>query len=364
MRIGYNLLSVCGTYELSLLEALFEYYPNISQTVFLPGKKNKKQIEVVQARLFNKKNLPQKDFPWLRSETGLPFKVDSEHLDILFCPSPCLPVRQPSKTAVLISDLDRMIFEDRGIRGLENNIKWRVQKAAIRKANRIITYSQFFANHLSRLLNTDRKRVETVPVTASKDMFPVYDNEKLSRVKKESGIDAPYFIFAGGSSKRKNIKDLMEIFNAFFATNPGIRLVLASDLPKEYSSQNIVCAGFKNREDLSVLYSGALAYVSASSYEGFPYGAFESMCCGTPAIVFDNSSFGEILGNSALLIDNCDKTDFVKTLRQIVLDPQLKLRQKALSIERSKTFSANNSATALMRIFDGILKERYYPDEK
>lgn len=364
MRIGYDLLSACGTYELSLLEALFEHYPNISQTVFMPGKKNKKRIEAVPPVLFDKKNLPEQDFPWLRGETGLPFKVASQALDILFCPSPCLPLRQPCKTAVLISDLDRMIFEGRGIRGLENNIKWRVQKAAIKKANRIITYSQFFANHVSRLLNADRKRVETIPIASSDDMFPVYDNEELFRVKKEIGINAPYFIFAGGSSKRKNIKDLIDIFNVYSSTNPGIRLVLASDLPKELSSQNIISAGFINREDLSSLYSGALAYVSASAYEGFPYGAFESMCCGTPAVVFDNSSFGEILGNSALLVKNGDKAGFIKALKQIASDPQLRLRQKALSIERSKLFSAKNSAAALMNIFDDILKESYSPDEK
>ncbi|MEK7375789.1 MAG: glycosyltransferase [Candidatus Margulisiibacteriota bacterium] len=348
MRIGYDLLSACGVYELSLLEALFENYPDISQTALLPDKKNKKS----------------KELSWLRREMRLPFKIASEGLDILFCPSPNLPLRQPCKTAVLISDLDRLIFEPHGIRGLENIIKWRVQKAAVKKANRIITYSRFFANHLSRLLNADGKRVAAIPIAASKDMFPVYDNEELSRVKKETGINTPYFIFAGGSSKRKSIKDLIEIFNTFSSSDPGIRLVLASDLPKDLSSQNIISAGFKNRDDLCALYSGALAYVSASSYEGFPFGAFESMCCGTPAVVFDNSSFGEILGNSALLVRNGDKAGFVKTLRQTAADPQLRLRQKALSIERSKSFSGNNSASAIMKIFNDILKESYSPDEK
>ena len=364
MRIGYDLLSAAGPYEVSLLEALFENYPDIDQTVFLPGKKNKKKIDAVPSALFNKKILPKNDFPWLRGETGLPFKIAAQKLDLLFCPSPNLPLRQPCKTAVLISDLDRLIFEARGIRGLENNIRWRVQKAAIKKANRIITYSQFFANHVSRLLNADRQRVETVPIAASDDMFPVYDNSELQRVKKEAGIDSPYFIFAGGSSKRKNIKELTEIFNAFSSTNPGIRLVLASDLPRELSCQNIISAGFKDRADLSCLYSGALAYVSASSYEGFPYGAFESMCCGTPAIVFDNSSFSEVLGNSAMLVKNADKAGFVKALRQAAADPQLRLRQKALSIERAKSFASKNSASALVKIFDGIMKERYIPDEK
>ena len=54
------------------------------------------------------------------------------------------------------------------------------------------------------------------------------------------------------------------------------------------------------------LYSGALAVLAPSFYEGFGLTALEAMACGTVPIVSDAASLPEIVGDVGLLIDPHD----------------------------------------------------------
>ena len=47
------------------------------------------------------------------------------------------------------------------------------------------------------------------------------------------------------------------------------------------------------------LYSGALAYLTASKYEGFGFPGVEAMACGAPVLASDIPVFREVLGSGA-----------------------------------------------------------------
>ncbi len=365
MRLAYDLLDPVGPYESELVLALIDCHPQVHQSVFVQGRKKRKKIETLAGALFEPDREAKSAFPWLRKEAGLAFKLDEERTDILFCPGPRLTLRQPCKTAVLVPDLDHMIFPEHGIRGVENRIRWSIQKAAIKKSNRVLTYSSFCANHISRLLGVAASRIAKIPAAADRNMAPVYDRDLIERTKKENGIRGPYLIFAGGSSKKKNLKDLAEILKIF----PDLpSLVVSAEVDKELKSllagTRLIFTGFKNRTELAALYSGAVAYVTASSYEGFPWGAFEAMCCGTPSAAYDNSSFGEILGGSCLLADNSSKSSLAAAIKKICTDGQLRLKLQALSLERARSFSPKCAAKEAMEVFSSVHRDRYFPDEK
>jgi glycosyltransferase involved in cell wall biosynthesis len=78
-------------------------------------------------------------------------------------------------------------------------------------------------------------------------------------------------------------------------------------------------SGFFPDDQLSLLYSGALALVYPSVYEGFGLPILEAMQSGCPVITCHNSSIFEVAGNAALYVDECDAADLAEALA--VLDP-------------------------------------------
>ncbi|MBK7500129.1 MAG: glycosyltransferase [Ignavibacteriales bacterium] len=61
---------------------------------------------------------------------------------------------------------------------------------------------------------------------------------------------------------------------------------------------------FLNDKELSAAYSGAVALVYPSLYEGFGLPILEAMKLGCPVIAGNNSSIPEVAGDGAILIDS------------------------------------------------------------
>ena len=64
--------------------------------------------------------------------------------------------------------------------------------------------------------------------------------------------------------------------------------------------------GHVTNDDLVALYTAAAVFVFTSAYEGFGLPPLEAMACGTPAVVFDNSSLREVSGGAASLVPDGD----------------------------------------------------------
>ena len=62
----------------------------------------------------------------------------------------------------------------------------------------------------------------------------------------------------------------------------------------------------RHHDDLVALYTAAAVFVFTSAYEGFGLPPLEAMACGTPAVVFDNSSLPEVSGEAAVVVPDGD----------------------------------------------------------
>ena len=90
--------------------------------------------------------------------------------------------------------------------------------------------------------------------------------------------------------------------------------------------------------DLRAIYSGAIALIYTSLYEGFGLPIVEAMACGCPVITCRNSSLSEVAGNAAIYVDEYEITEMIQALEQVQI---LEIRQKLiqLGLEQSKKFS-------------------------
>ena len=107
---------------------------------------------------------------------------------------------------------------------------------------------------------------------------------------------------------------------------------------KLYRSQ-IIFTGFIKEEDLPALYSGALAFVFPSLYEGFGLPVLEALCCKTAVICSNNTSLPEVAGKAALYISGKKISETVSALEKLYKSPAARTALIKKSAEQSTRFS-------------------------
>lgn len=187
--------------------------------------------------------------------------------------------------------------------------------AFLKRCRRIITCSEHSANDIRAMLQEETPPIDVIPWGIRHDIFYPTDNKKAVRDELAwcYGISKPYFVSISCNAGRKRTDALVRAYLELSAERPlHHELVLVWENPPaklldEVAESN--CAHrihFLNRveeADLRLLYQGATAAFTPSSYEGFGLPVAEAMACGTPVVTCRNSSLEKVGGNAAIYID-------------------------------------------------------------
>ena len=119
-----------------------------------------------------------------------------------------------------------------------------------------------------------------------------------------------YFLFLSNIEPRKNILPLLDAYQQFIdTTKSDVALVLIGGMgwnneaimekaaTLKANGYNVVFPdSYVPDDDMPALLSGAIALTHPAIYEGFGMPILESIACGTPVIVGNNSSIPEVVG--------------------------------------------------------------------
>ncbi|NEP82529.1 MAG: glycosyltransferase family 4 protein, partial [Okeania sp. SIO3B3] len=175
--------------------------------------------------------------------------------------------------------------------------------------------------------------------------------------KHKYGISKPYFLLVGAGD---NYKNAILFFHAFtkLHSKQGFEVVctgsgvnLANEY-KEYASGSVVHSLILSDEELKVAYSGAVALVYPSLYEGFGMPVAEALACGCPVITCANASIPEVAGEAAIYVDANDVDGLTDALCE-VQKPKVRNSLISTGLEQAKKFSwekmADIMSAALMK---------------
>lgn len=348
-QLGYNLLN-----NLSKLDRVNKYllysFLSISQDVLSRLVENMKN-KVLRPRRF-----------WLTARVSLEFLL--RRPDIFLGLGQALPFFHPVKSIIFVYDLAFEYYPDCYLDSFERLS--RQTKFAVSHAEKIIAVSNSTKNDLRKFYKVDERKIKVI-YPGVDSMFIPQPKKMIERIKAKYNLKKPYFLFVGSLKPIKNIPRIIEAFYQFSKQmGDSYQLILVGSdfwLDKKISKKikklklvrKIKNLGYLPQEDLPAIYSGAIAFISPSLYEGFGLPILEAMACGTPVITSNISSMPEVVGDAALLVEPKNTDEITKSLIEIVKRKNLRNALKKKGLDRVKNFSWRKFAAETLNLIS-ILK--------
>jgi glycosyltransferase involved in cell wall biosynthesis len=234
-----------------------------------------------------------------------------------------------------------------------------------RRVRAVITDSAFTRERLIEWAKIPPSRVHAIPLGVDR-RFSQQQLDSIEKLRNTLEIPSPYYILSLGSIEpRKNLPRLFAAWERIQQALPDdVWLVVAggkgkSSVFKDVGIQippRVHLTGRVSDEFLPTLYSGALAFVYPSLYEGFGLPPLEAMACGTPVLTSNVTSLPEVVGDAGLLVDPYNVEAMAHGIRRLVEDSALREELRKKGLERAKQFTWERTAELTWAVLEEAME--------
>ncbi|MVM32807.1 glycosyltransferase [Spirosoma sp. HMF4905] len=236
----------------------------------------------------------------------------------------------------------------------------------------VTTISQATKDDFCAYTGFDPNRVVPILLAASPTLFyPVTDHARQQTVKQKLGIsDKPYLLSLATLEPRKNIAHLIRSFGQLVderALPSDVQLVLVGtkgwkfdEIMAEASkspalASRLVFTGFVPDEDLAPLYSGAMAFIYPSLYEGFGLPPLEAMQCGLPVITSTIPAISEVVGKAAIQVSPTNTDDLCQAIITLAKSPSIRAELSEKGLKQASLFGWDKFNAEHITLYKTIL---------
>lgn len=234
---------------------------------------------------------------------------------------------------------------------------------ACKRADKIITISEFSKSEILRYLPVEESKIEVVPWGVDFEKFHNhYENDRIEQIIKKYFIPREYILYLGTLEPRKNLERLIRAYSMLNEKNSDIpALVLAgqkgwyydqifSTVEELHLEKKVIFLGYVPDEDVPLLLCGAKMFVFPSLYEGFGLPPLEAMACGTPVVTSNVASLPEVTGDAAVLIDPMRVEEIAKGIDVLLTNEQLRRKLVDAGLERVQEYTWEKAAENIANI--------------
>jgi glycosyltransferase involved in cell wall biosynthesis len=329
-----------GFYIENLKEALLMYFPENKYTFFTRGEKLPKDINLVH-------------YPYFE-----PFFLT-------------FPVFSRNKKVVTVHDLIPLVFPSHFKAGLKGNLKWQIQKLALKNADAIITDSESSKKDIVKYAGISSAKIKVVYLAAGSEFKRIADKGlMIKEIQKKYGLPEKFILYVGDATWNKNLPRLIEAASKINASlvmvgkalvdkkidtqNPWNKdLVRVQDLAGK--NKNVFRLGFVSSKDLVALYNAAALFVIPSIYEGFGLPVLEAMSCGCPVVASGGGSLAEVVGEAGRYVDTYSIDSIAEGISEVFNNPSLQEELSQKGLRQSKKFTWHKTADKTMDVYRRIM---------
>ena len=269
----------------------------------------------------------------------------------------------------VVPELSHYSLDSNGFEGWNRWMKGMRKRVstAVKKADRIITISDYSGDALADILHVRREKIYRVYNGVSPLFAPIQNREKVVKTVGKYGIERDYLMFIGHIDPFKNILRMIDAYHRLIndtASGASCLVIIsptrASDWFYKIVLQKIKELSLTNDihivdnvpdEDIPCFYNGATALLIPSLYEGFGLPAIEAMACGTPVVASDVCSLPEVAGDAVVYVNPYSVESISEGIHKILSDEGLRNELSVRGMERARLFSWEKTARETLEIY-------------
>jgi len=261
------------------------------------------------------------------------------------------PSRLPKVTTV--HDLIPFKFPETTTNLVRNAHKKRLAWV-MRESDKIIAVSQSTKEDLIAILKIPEEKIIVIP-EGVEDRYCPQSLDIQEIIKKRYKINEDYIFTLSTVEPRKNQARLIKAFKLVKKDFPDLQLIIGGrtgwgEIPE--AVEGVSMPGYIPDADLPGLYTGCLAFVLPSIYEGFGLSPLQAMACGAPVAVSNVSSLPEVVGEAGVLFDPESVESIAAGIIEAIKN-RGKLRQKSLT--QASKFTWEKTALETHKVYQQVL---------
>ncbi len=237
------------------------------------------------------------------------------------------------------------------------------------RAHAIIADSECTKRDVMKFLEIPSEKIQVIYSGVNSMFRPIHDTSILNRIRRKYHLPSKIILFVGTLEPRKNIVGLIQAYKELIRDlKSNYSLVIVGGKGWAYKDifktvgdlkikDRIVFTGYVPDEDLPAIYNLGDVFVYPSFYEGFGMPVVEAMACGVPVITSNLSSLPEVGGDAVLYVSPGQTEEIAHTIKSILTDEKLRVSLKEKGLIRSKSFTWENAARQVLKVFDTVMNE-------
>lgn len=364
MKIAIDITqSIYGTgvsvYTKEIVKNLIKNHPEDQFILFGGSLRRKKELEDIAKKL---KGVPMiypfppslMDFIW-NSLHILPVETFTGPVDIIHTSDWTEP---PSKYPKVTTVHDLVPFKypqttaDSIRRAHKKRLAW-----VIRESKKIIAVSNSTKQDLISILRVSSDDIVVIPEGVEERYTPQpIEIQEIIQRRYKTGEE--YIFSLSTLEPRKNQAALIKAYEIVKKTYPDLKLVIGGRTgwgDKLEPVPGVIIPGYIPYSDLPALYSGCLAFVFPSLYEGFGLPPLEAMACGASVAVSDIPCLTEVVKDAGVMFDPKNVESIAAGIIEAIENRSI-LREK--SLRQASKFSWEKAAEETYKVYKDVLSEK------
>ena len=303
--------------------------------------------------------------PYIRLGYDLPRRVAEDRPNLLHVQYTA-PLRCAAPIVVSVHDVSYLEHPEyfTAFRALQLRLTVR---RTVRSAASVLTPSEFSKRRILEAYQLEEEKVVVLPNGVSSAFRPVARELAQRSLPASLSIPGPFILTVGDLQPRKNHLGLIRAFDELLRTYPQLphHLVIVGKetwhgptvraaAKKSFAHDRIHFTGFVDDDQLHSLYGACDLMVYPSFYEGFGLPIVEAMACGRAVACSNTSAMPEVADSAALLFDPYSQRDLVSSMRDLLLNPELRHRMERLGAQRATLFSWERTAARTLDLYYAV----------
>jgi glycosyltransferase involved in cell wall biosynthesis len=307
--------------------------------------------------------------PYKRLGMDLPQHLAEDRPDLLHVQYTG-PMFSTVPLVVSVHDVSYLEYPEYFTRFRSTQLRLSVQRT-VQRAARVLTPSEYSRRAILKHYRIPDDKVVVVPNAVASQFRPIEREIARAAIKRKFGFWRPFVLSVGDLQPRKNHVGLLHAFEDVLRAEPklpqdlvfvGKETWYSRDLHRAVDRSpvrdRVRFAGFVDDSDLVKFYGACDLFVFPSFYEGFGLPILEAMACGRAVACSRSTAMPEVANAAGLLFDPGSKQEIARTILNVLLDSELRMRLERLGLHRAAGFSWEKSAARTLEVYYDVAGQR------